>query len=266
MRAHWSCDLRALEHGKKVRALPPTKPEDRLLLILQYWKGDRDQAMRMLKFIVDLQPGKCENADILLVSRFDCGHDQEMVDYASRKFRVFTHISKRRGTGWPNGCNDLWFASVEWMHCMIEAKKVPAYKAALTFEADCVPLAANWISRLSRAWDDANRNKLTFVLGPMLQAPGPHINGNMLLSGNPAFTNWVTRKVGGAPPNAGWDYVLYPDFRRWGAQDCPIMRSYWGSKTFLRSSFDSEMAHGTVFIHGVKDDSLLNMARKHFLG
>jgi hypothetical protein len=222
--------------------------------------------MKLARFIADLQNGRSDAADFLFVSRFDCGHDNDAVEYVSKKFNVFTYTSKRRGVGWPNGCNDLWFGAMEWVDSMIAAKRVPAYKAILTFEADCVPLAANWINQLSAAWDAANQSGQIFVLGPYLTAPGPHINGNMLLSGNPAFTHWVTRKVGGAPPNAGWDYVMYRDFKRWGAKDLPIMRSYWGSKTFTQALFEAELAHGTVFLHGVKDDSLLKMARSKFLG
>lgn len=266
MRVYWSPEQRHIEYAPEVKRLPPTNPVDRVLLVLQYWKGDRDQAMRLARFIADLQTSKCENADFLFVARFDCAHDQDTVEYVSKKFNVFTYTSKRRGVGWPNGCNDLWFGSVEWVHSMIEGKKVVPYKAFLTFESDCVPLAANWINRLSTAWDEANAKTPIFVLGPYLTAPGPHINGNMLLSGNPAFTHWVTRKVGGAPPNAGWDYVMYRDFKRWGARDLPIMRSYWGTKTFSDDAFLAEIAAGTVFIHGIKDDSLLKQARAKLLG
>ena len=243
-----------------------TKPDDRILLVLQYWKGDRAQAMRLARFIADLQPGKCQNADFLFVSRFDCDHDLETIQYVSKKFNTFHYVSKRRGTGWPNGCNDLWFASMEWVHSMIGAGKTPAYKAVFTFEADGVPLAQNWINQFSQAWDEATSRHETFVLGAYLTAPGPHINGNAMFSGNPAFTHWITHQVGGCPPRAGWDFVLYGDFKRWGAHNFPKLKSYWGTKTFTGVKFESELANATVWIHGVKDDSLLDFSRKHFLG
>jgi hypothetical protein len=243
----------------------PAKPEDRILLVLQYWKGDIKQAMTLARFIADIQPGLSEVADFLFVARFDCPHDTDTIKYVSKKFRTYHHTSKRRGTGWPNGCNDLWFGAMEWVQSMIEAKKVPAYKAVLTFESDCVPLAANWLNQLSNAWDDAVAKSPTFVLGAYLTAPGPHINGNAMFSCHPAFLHWLVRKVGGAPPNAGWDYVLYKDFRRWGAANLPGLKSYWATKTFSEEGFNREIAEGTFFLHGVKDDSLLRMARKKFL-
>lgn len=242
------------------------RPDDRLLLVLQFWKGDQAQAMRLARFIADLQPGRCNNADFLFVSRFDCGQDGDTIAYVSKKFNVFSYVSKRRGTGWPDGCNNLWFSSIEWAHSMIKDGKVRPYKALLTFEADCVPLASNWITRLLNEWDKYSQAAQLFVLGALLQAPGPHINGNAMFSGNPAFTHWLVHQVSGAPPTAGWDYVLYRDFKRWGCANLPILKSYWGTKTFTETRFNQELAAGTVFIHGVKDDSLLNLARKKFVG
>lgn len=242
------------------------KPEDRILLVLQFYSGDKKQAMDVARFIADLQPGRCSNADFLFVSRFDCSHDMETIRYVSQKFNVFHYVSKRRGTGWPIGPNSQFFGVMEWVYHMGVARKIPRYKAVFTFEADCVPLDPNWINVCSRAWDAESAKHETFVFGCYLIYPGPHINGNCMFSTDPAFLHWLVKKVGGSPPNAGWDYALYPDFKRWGAHDFPLLKSYWGSRTFPESAFQAELHKGTVFIHGVKDNSLLNAARKKFLG
>lgn len=249
-----------------MRPKPIRQPGDKLLLCLQYWSGDKKQAMELARFIADLQPGRCEIADFLFVSRFDCPHDMETIRYVSKKFNVMHYTSKRRGTGWPNGCNELWFGSMEYVYHMIEARKIPWYKAVFTFEADGVPLAPNWINQFSQAWDEESKKNLTFVLGPYLIYPGPHINGNAMFSCHLAFLKWLVKQVGGARPSAGWDFVLYPDFKKWGARDYPMMQSYWGSRTFTEEGFQHQLARGTAFLHGVKDDSLLNMARKKFIG
>lgn len=242
------------------------RPANKILLMLQYWEGDRAQAMRLARFIADLQTEKSTIADFLFVGRFDCAHDLESINYVSRKFNVFHYISKRRGTGWPHGCNDLWFGGLEWVQSMMADKKIPAYKAIFTFEADGVPLCPSWINQMSLDWDAESKKHETFAFGALLKAPGPHINGNALFSGHPAFLHWVVRKVGGAPPRAGWDYVMYRDFKKWGAHNYPKLRSYWGTKTFSEEGFGKELTDGTVWLHGVKDDSLLNMARQKFLG
>lgn len=241
-------------------------PENKILLVLQYWEGDRAQAMRLARFIADLQSERTNLADFLFVSRFDCPHDLDSINYVNRKFNVYHYVSKRRGTGWPNGCNDLWFGAMEWVQSMMADRKIPAYKAVFTFEADGVPLSPNWINQMSVDWDAECKKHENYVFGALLKAPGPHINGNAIFAGHPAFLHWVVRKVGGAPPNAGWDFVMYRDFKKWGAHNYPKLKSYWASKTFSEAEFQREIATGTVWVHGVKDDSLLNMAREKFLG
>lgn len=249
-----------------MRTKPIHRPGEKLLLCLQYWEGDKRQAMNLARYVADLQSSRCEIADFLFVSRFDCPHDMETIKHVSKKFNIFHYTSKRRGTGWPNGCNELWFGSLEWVYSMIEARKIPWYKAVFTFEADGVPLASNWINQFSMAWDQESAKNLTFVLGSYLTNPGPHINGNAMFSCNMAFLKWLVKQVGGVRPSAGWDYALYPDFRKWGARSYPALKSYWGSKTFTEEGFDAELAQGTVYLHGVKDSSLLKMARKKFIG
>lgn len=255
------------EFGKRGQVSRPTlhKPEDRILLVLQFWSGDKKQAMELAKFITDLQPGRCENADFLFVSRFDCAHDAEVIKYVSKKFNVFHYVSKRRGTNWPIGCNELFFGSLEWVYHKMQARQIPQYKLVFAFEPDSVPLSPNWVSEFSRAWDRECAKHETFVFGALLQYPGPHVNGNALYSGNPAFLHWLVKQVGGVQPNGGYDYILYSDFKRWGARDFPQLKSYWNCKTLPDAACEAEIAKGTLFLHGVKDRSLLNFARRKFL-
>lgn len=236
---------------------------DKILLVLQFWKGDRDQAMRLARFIADLQPHRCENADFLFVSRFDCPQDKETIDYVSRKFNVLHTICRRRGIGWPGGCNELWFGAMEWCYHMIESAKIPHYKSIFTFEADNVPLTSNWISHFSHEWDRLN----SYVVGALLQSPGEHINGNAMFSGDLKFLHWVAKKVGGCPPKVGWDYYLARSFRdSWGWSELAGMVSEWQTKSFPAIRFEGEIDKGTVWFHGVKDDSLLDLSRTFLLG
>jgi hypothetical protein len=43
------------------------------------------------------------------------------------------------------------------------------------------------------------------------------------------------------------------------------MRCYWGTKTFTPEQYAKEQQDGTVWLHGVKDNSLYNMSRKRLL-
>lgn len=242
-------------------------PVNKILLTLQFYAGDKALAGKLARFIADLEAKHSDLADFLLVSRFDCSQEQELVQTVAAKFNCYQWISKRRGVGWPVGPNDLMTGATEWCYHMIEAKKVPPYKAIFLFEADCVPLERTWVARLSQVWDDLNSSKRVFVAGAM-QPQGPdgsgHINGNCLLSGDIGFLQWLSKRAS-IPPSQGWDYYLAPRFKQWGWADIPGLKSYWGTTTFNQEWFDNEMAAGTFFIHGCKDDSLLNLARKRLI-
>lgn len=233
----------------------------KLLLALQFWDGDKEQAMNVARLIADLQPGFCEIADFMFVARFDCEQDLKTVEYVSRKFNTNHFVNTRfRGAEWPFGCNQLFFGTVDYVFTMSEAKKIPDYKAVLTFEADTAPLSPNWISELSQAWDRANVK----VLGALQSNPAPHINGNALFSCDLKFLKWLTRDIGGCTPHAGWDFVLAPQFKKWGWADCPAMRSWWQTKEMPKEVFEQLSREGVVFFHGIKNGDLIRHVRERF--
>jgi len=235
--------------------------KQKLLLAIQFWDKDKEQAMKVARLIADLQSGFCEAADFMFVARFDCTQDMKTVEHVSRKFNVHHFINTRhRGAEWPHGCNSLWFGTMDYVYTMSVAKRIPEYKAVLTFEADSAPLSPNWISELSRGWDEAKGK----VYGAMQSNPAPHVNGNALFSADRDFLKWVTRDVGGCSPHAGWDFVLASEFRKRGWADCPKMRSWWGYPTMSEETFNQLSREGVVFFHGVKNCSLVEHVRNRF--
>lgn len=251
--------------------IPPRTPSaalsPKILIVLEFWQGDKEQAMQTARFIADLQPAHCEAADFLFVSRFDCAQDADTIKYVSRKFNVFHYRSPKQGAGWPHGCNELWFGAMEWIYHFIEAKRVPHYKAIFTIEGDGLPLQSNWIVDFSRKWDELNTIKPIYVAGAILGAgtDGEHINGQAFFSGDLKFLHWLVKQVGGAPPNVGWDYWLRFEFKRRGWAQMPGLRCLWNTKTFTPEQYKSELQDGTVWLHGVKDNTLYNMTRKTLL-
>lgn len=236
----------------------------KILLALQYWEGDKALAMKLARLIADLEDRHSDKADFLFFSRFDCTHDIPTEKFVSRKFNTYAATGRRRASGWPHGCNDLWFGAMDWVYTMREAKKIPNYKAIMTFEADSAPLVPHWITVLSHAWDAAQKLRPTYVYGAFLQYPGPHINGNGLFSGDPKFLYWLAREKVAASPHMGWDYELAPDFQRWGWDNCPAIKSYWRMDTCTDELFASEITQGVAFLHGVKDGSLIDIARRRY--
>jgi len=241
----------------------PTK----ILLALQFWKGDRDQAMRVARLIADLEPRHSDFADFLFVSRFDCEQDLSTVEYVSTKFNTHTFVNRhRRGTGWPHGCNDLWFGTMDHVYSFSEAKRFPPYKAVLTFEADACPLVPNWHRELSRSWDQQAVPKNAKMFGAKVEYPLPHINGNAMFSGDLKFLYWVSRQIGGCDPTKGWDFWLAKEFKRVGWADCPLMKSLWQTKTMSPEAILHLRESGCVFLHGIKDTSVQEEVRKRFVG
>jgi hypothetical protein len=199
----------------------------------------------------------------MLAGRFDVKHDAETIAYVARSFNTVPFVAKRTGTGWPHGCNELWFDTVEFCRQNILLKKWPAYKAILTFESDCVPMQPDWIERLHKAWD-ARQPAGSICAGSLQTAPAEHINGNMLLSADLNDLEMI-RKIGGAAPNSGWDYYIAPRLKRRGWSPIKEILSYWQMKTCPREVFDQLRSEGVVMLHGCKDGSARAWAREALL-
>lgn len=235
----------------------------KILIALQFWNGDREPALALARYLADLEPEHSNLADFLFAARFDTPHDQTVVHYVARKFNVRTLTSRRRGVGWPNGCNELWFGVMEWAQSMTAARKIPDYKAIFTIEADSCPIQRDWLPKISQLWDKANANGRIAMAGALVQ-PGPHINGNALMSGDAPFLTWIARRVGGIPSGGGWDYVLAREFRNRGWANLVQMKSIYNTPSFSEEQFNDMRRNDWIWIHGCKDDSLIRHGRKLF--
>lgn len=249
--------------GRGTRRQQASSVDPKFLIALQFWEGDKAQAMELAKFLADLEPRHCDLADFMFAARFDCKPDQSVVDHVSRKFNTRTFISRRRGTGWPNGCNELWFSVMEWVNSMRDAKKIPQYKAVFTIDADSCPIQRDWVQKLSILWDKANTQGPVSIAGALVD-PGPHINGNALISCNPRFLHWIARKVNGVAPGAGWDYVLAREFRQQGWANLTQVKSMWHTPTISPAQYEDMLRNDWIWIHGVKDNSLIALGRKKY--
>lgn len=246
----------------------PTQQTNKILIMLLFWAGDREQAFRLARLLADLEPQHSELADFLFVARFDAKHDSDTVKYVSRKFNVHTHISRRQETGWPRGCNGSFFGGMEFVYHKMAARQIPRYKAIFNMGADSVPLDKNWLSNFCQTWDSLNRREKVYVAGALVDPNGehPHINGDAtFLSGDLEFLKWLVIRASHGNANAGWDWYLSHQFAEWGWSDIPAIISLWNTKTFETHRWDELTRAGIKMIHGVKDFSLLDLARKKLL-
>lgn len=241
---------------------------NKILIAIQFWDGDKAQALKLARYLADLEPRHTPLADIIFISRFDCKQDfLPVVKEVSRKFDVFSYVSPRRGIGWPDGCNSLWFGAMEWAYSFMESKRVPQYKAIFTCEGDGAPVLPNWLQLMSSAWDGTQQGqKKVYIAGPLVKGNGveEHINGNCLISGNLKFLHWITRRVGDCPSRMGWDYFLRDAFKQWGWANIPGMVSWYNTPHFPKEQFADMQRQGLIWVHGDKSNSLIDYGREAF--
>lgn len=244
----------------------PLPVSDKILIVLQYWEGDKNQAMRLARLLADLEPAHTEKADFLFLSRFDCGHDLDTIKYVSRKFNTFQYRSPRRGVGWPCGCNELTFGGLEWFYHKKASGQIPNYKAAFLLESDGVPLQKDWIAQVSADWDGFKSDSC--VAGAWLEHGAfpdvGHINGNLLMTGDLKFLHWLVKRVGGVDSRVGWDFILARDFMEWGWTKYPRIVSAWRTP-LSEAMFLKAQSEGVLYWHGVKDNKGIELCRKHLL-
>lgn len=191
-----------------------------LVLNLQFWEGDKAQAMALARLIADMEPNKRKDVVFLFSSRFDCEHDSSTVEYVSQKFaNVLTFTARRKATGWPEGPNQLYADSYQFC---IELKRDGKIKseAVLFMEADCVPLRVGWIDELIAEYKGCGKP----VLGALIlnERGNFHINGNCIISIdfwrkyrrvlNPSDIAWDAEFASLFVPNAAPSRLIFSDY------------------------------------------------------
>ena len=226
-----------------------------LLLALQCWKGDQDQALELTKAICALDPEKCQH-EFMISARRGCNQEgiEQIAMWARTKFaKVHVFYASGYSNGWPQGCNELWRETMQHA-CILKNRKESEASCVLTFESDCLPLARDWIDRLSKAWSQKARS--TRVLGTFCRNPGQridlHINGNALFEIGLLLDYPVLIDQ---EPDAGWDYTHRKLLLRLGEHTELIAQKYQAPGLTLEE-FEAYQSGGAVLLHGVKKGGL----------
>lgn len=221
--------------------------------------------MELARLVADLEPEVSPYADFMLSFRHDTEIDQDTARYVARKFAgVFTFKSKRKTSGWPQGCNDLFFES--YVHFCLKIKRGEwDYAAALFFESDCVPLARDWIRQLHEEWFKQNKLILGFIHGKV-EHPYPHVNGNLLISPQFYFKNphfygcsgvkgWDCAHAKSMLPQATESRLIYNDYSR---------KTITTEELFAPKHRPKLGMIQPVLYHGVKGRCALNHVKEKF--
>lgn len=249
-----------------------------MILNLQYWGGDKTQAMDLARLIADLEEGFRNEHTFLFTSRFDCSHDQRTIEYVSKKFKTRQIRTTRNATGWPNGPNQMAGESYKWCCDAARAGQIlDPHNCVLMMEADCVPLKKGWIDAIVKEFIDSGK----LVSGAWLESGGSgigHINGNMVMS---FFFIRKCPMIFFPPARGGWDVVLAQHIAPHGNPSKLIWSDYrlgtpdnewkgceylWESKRYesIKNPLHGEELN-PVWFHGCKDPRGLVCARERLL-
>lgn len=245
------------------KVIPNARDLRKIVVALQFWEGDKARAMRLARFIADLEPGMSDKVEFAFVARFDATHDHETIAYVSHKFKVWTLTGTRRTEGWPDGCNDL---ALDLFHQAARLSRPrnswENIKAVYLIESDVMPVCKDWLARISDEWDVAQEHG-KFILGSWspYHSPVGHVNGNMLVAPDLVFR---LSDIISCPFRAGWDAHFGPKFS-----------PHWWKSVLLQNHYDyranipPEILWSGVdgvtppaVVHGVKDNSAERQVRE----
>ncbi len=254
-------------------------PMDRkLMLCLCLSPMDKSLGVQALRLWTDLEDAFNQQITVAVCLRFDMTIDEEIrdaVSYASSKFKMLTHISKRKAAGWPAGCNALEMDAYEWF---VESNrnKMFDFEYMMIIEADTVPLRKGWANEImNEAYDSKAK-----ILGCMLMHGDcgcEHINGNCVIHRD----TWRENKaMFHCCEKIGWDAKLGPFAVSRGVASRLIWQDYrlgapdnpWKGDEFLfadkfykspRSPLYGQPIRAAL-VHGVKTMDGINAVRKKY--
>lgn len=236
-----------------------------LVLALQYWNGDREQALTLAKRLADIEDKPRTDVAIEIVLRFDATEPlPSTLAYIAQKFKVSVYRCKRRGEGHPAGCNDMVHDYVGrcWERWLRDPKYRDAVDGVYLYEGDNVPLRKDWLDALVAEWKTA-REQGKYLLGCWHPDGSPvgHINGNLIF--RPDIFGLVSG-LEGCPSQVAWDLFHAEKFAPHWYKSSLMVNLYRATEVPKSWIFDKKGKAKFANCHGVKDQSVYDMAKALF--
>jgi hypothetical protein len=233
-----------------------------LALVLQISPHEVAEAEELVALLTDLEPISRKDCEFVLFVR----RDVEQGDRRRLGDRIATKFPKSKvvecwdfATGWPHGPNTMWCSLIRQLYHMQRMDEL-ASNGALTFETDCIPIKPNWISVLSRAWEDALKDDKE-ALGHFHGAPS-HMNGNAIFR----VDFWhLHEELTGCHGMQPWDVAFAPTILKVAA-DTPYINQWYRLNEFDFSMWDKISKTPCALFHGIKSPDGRRIAREQLLG
>lgn len=227
----------------------------KLLIVLQYYEGDKIAAEELALLIADLERIRNNQADVLVFRRHDAGEfSVSALEKLRDKFdKVYYEQSRRRDAkGYPFGPNQMWADLVAMMGQM--PRWYENYYAFLPLESDCVPMRPGWIGELVEEFRIA-KSKNFSAIGHIHSNPIEHLNGVAI------YDTKLSRIVPGNKLNGANPQVAYDIYHRNEilpiAYNTPLIMMEYQRPTITAGDLFKPWKDGfePAMFHGVKDGS-----------
>jgi hypothetical protein len=236
-----------------------------MIVALQYWTEDEPQALALARFLADIETSPRGSVVLALCRRKDCAFSEEAKRtqaHCEKKLPVLVLQSQRPEVGHPDGCFGLWAGTVDnlhrlWMRGILEWE---LGRYVFTCEADGGPIRRDWASRLRKA--HARTLALgKHVTGAVMDEPEPHVNGNLVID----LSMWDDHPgLSSCPAGTLWD-IHHAGILLSETRPSLAIRNDYGA-TDLAHGYLAAVARETAWVHGCRDDSVINYGRRVLLG
>lgn len=242
----------------------------KLLITISYWQGDYDFADKLANLIAANEAVKNQTADIALVARQDAPPLPASTVAALRAKFVEVHELKceRRAVGYPYAANEMWY----WLASILAKASIRGvrwkdkYQGWLNLEPDCVPTKKNWIELVSKEWEMASNNK-KLALGTVMVVDQvtPHLNGVAVYSMTVGLDLFGPHAAFSGPAHNPYDLEIAGKLLP-KSQNTTGIKLKFKCATISKEQFDDEVEGGVYLLHGIKDESALDLARAELTG
>lgn len=232
-----------------------------LLYVLQVYGNEIERAHKLahLHQRICSKVGKKYTPDVVavLAYRRDCPRNDKLEKSLAESFEAVSIFrSSRRETGFPGGSNGLWCGFMSEFASLPASLRMQVL-CALTTEVDAFPLTVDWPERLLSEWVSVNRIRKVCVMGHWLSIGDfscGHINGNALFD-----PHIVSRDASfiGCSTNRAWDTQFAPHFKRHGWKPTSLIQSWYREVKVSDSRLRRAIERRCVWLHGIKDDSVI---------
>lgn len=228
-----------------------------MIIALQFHSGDKPQAMRLAKFMADIEPEYRGDVELCFVAAPGL-HEIDTALHCAKKFQTSQFISLSPDTGWPAGPNAM---VKEVLHWMLKRYRKPDFRSEvplLLLEPDTVPFRKDWLNVLLKLWKEQFALD-RWIVGAWRDSgcAGGHINGNCLI--RPDIARWINLSIIGK--ELAWDVAI-----------APLVHNNWFATDLIVNHFQSTNATDAALrlpngcmpalVHGYKDDSAYEIARR----